>query len=77
LEAVLDTVNIQSVRNLIAELKKPNDESGFSLAHSFPALLRVAEDFLGVKSDAGQTFSDKLFADLNARGCELKVGAKT
>lgn len=80
LEAVLDdTVNSQTVRALIAELNQTN-ESGFSLAHSFPALVRICKEWLATHGQpqpepvTTKSFSDRLFEELNARGCQLKVG---
>jgi hypothetical protein len=79
LEAVLDHVNSQTVLGLISELNQPN-ESGWSLAHSFPALVHICKEWLAARGQPQpepvitKSFSDRLFEELNARGCNLKVG---
>jgi hypothetical protein len=79
LEAVLDHVNSQTVLGLISELNQPN-ESGWSLAHSFPALVRICKEWLAAHGQPQpepvitKSFSDRLFEELNARGCQLKAG---
>lgn len=84
LETVLDELplSISNVELLISELHKPN-EGGFTLAGSFPALVRIAQEWLATQSiqveppkfsEAGQRLMDAL-NPANLRGFLSEIGA--
>jgi len=80
LEEITEKATFENVQTLAFELQRIDPLSGWSLAHSFPALVRISVEWLAAHGQlqpepvTTKSFSDRLFEEMNARGCQLKVG---